>query len=177
MHIKYWSNNTLISILNFYSLHAAAGELVHTINLTQSKRGEDALNICLLCHASRQGASLSVVHPLIYQMSTVGLVQFYKEQSWLSSWAPRKAYLRKSDTTKSEKQLFYIYIHPSDLVLGNACTVDICTYPISLMNTENLSLRSVDFLMHKMSLSYSHACTLQQCLKFCIKDLCFPSFR
>lgn len=80
--MKYWTINRLISTqiyITHSSLQTAACELVRSTNLLQSKRGEDTLNICLFCHANRQGASLFAVHPLIYQMSTVGLVQFYKE--------------------------------------------------------------------------------------------------
>lgn len=81
IRIKYWSIYMLISLLilsitqSICSSLTAACELVHSINLLQSKGGEDTLNICLFCHASRQEANLFAVHPLIYQMSAVGLVQ------------------------------------------------------------------------------------------------------
>lgn len=80
--IKYWSIYKLISLLiltvpqsTCSCLQTAGWELVRSINLLQSKRGKDTLSICLFCHAGRQEASLFAVHPLIYQMSTVGLVQ------------------------------------------------------------------------------------------------------
>ena len=112
VRIKYYSINMLTSLLRYlYRAHAAVFQMLPY--LLKSNRGEDTLNICLFCHASRQGASLFAVHPLIYQMSTVGLVQFHKEQSWLSSWVPRKTYLKESDATTVEKQFYYIYIHPS----------------------------------------------------------------
>lgn len=94
------------------SLQTAACELVRSTNLLQFKRGEDTLNICLLCHASRQGASLFAVHPLIYQMSTVGLVQFYKEQSWLSSWVPTKSLL-KGKWQYQPRETIIVYSHAS----------------------------------------------------------------
>lgn len=65
----------LISLLILSITQSTCSSLQTAINLLQSKRGEDILNICLFCHASRQEASLFAVHPLIYQMSTVGLEQ------------------------------------------------------------------------------------------------------
>lgn len=115
----------LISLLRFNTAHSAVLKQP-AVNwyVLQSKVGVDTLNICLLCHASRQGASLSAVHPLIYQMSTIRLGWFYKEQFSSTAGSPRKGYLKESDTSRSKKTLHvlaYMFTsgHQVDLFFGS----------------------------------------------------------
>lgn len=121
----------LISLLRFNTAHSAVLKQP-AVNwyVLQSKVGVDTLNICLLCHASRQGASLFAVHPLIYQMSTIRLGWSYKEQFSSTAGSPRKGYLKESDTSKSKKTLHVLAYtftsgHQVDLFFGSLTSLNI----------------------------------------------------
>lgn len=94
----------------FTLLPANRSVLIISSNLN---KGDDTLNICLFCRASRQEASLFAGHPLIYQMSTMGLVQ--------SSHASPAGSPGKEKTKQQKKQQRYFResdtvverIHPS----------------------------------------------------------------